>query len=192
MWELAQTDFARSRDERLNQMAPSTVKRELATVHHCLEVAGPENVRELVEAVTALASMTEPAGDTMPWEAFQGVCRVKLAELLGRDVSVISHNVCKAIAEGYLEDENAGQGRASKLFPAERKLLSGRALPLKGEFGEGGIIDANSDGSEALRFDDLSEAVDSEDDEEEETDEMPFQDQSKGVRGAMLAPFLMT
>lgn len=136
---------------------------------HGLEVAVPDNIREVVEAVTALASTTDANGNAMPWEEFQGVSQIKLAELLERDISVISRNVRKAIDEGYLEDENAGQGRASRLFPGERKLPSGRVLPLPEELGEAKRLESHE--PDALPFDDLDEEVY---DEDEEAELIPF------------------
>jgi integrase len=40
--ELSERDFAIYRDQRLKQVSPSSVKRELATVHNCFEVARTE------------------------------------------------------------------------------------------------------------------------------------------------------
>ncbi len=40
--ELSERDFATYRDQRLRQVSPSSVKRELASVHNCLEIARKE------------------------------------------------------------------------------------------------------------------------------------------------------
>lgn len=40
--ELCERDFARYRDERLREVVPSSVKRELGIVHNCLEIAHRE------------------------------------------------------------------------------------------------------------------------------------------------------
>lgn len=139
---------------------------------HGLEVAVPDSVREVVEAVTALASTTDSNGDTMPWDEFQGVSQRRLADLLGRDISVISRNVRKAIEDGYLEDENAGQGRASRLFPGERRLPSGHVLPLPEELedverprNDDAVTDSGDDRSGAMGFEDMVLTADEEDEE---------------------------
>ncbi|RVC79311.1 hypothetical protein EN745_16390 [Mesorhizobium sp. M4A.F.Ca.ET.022.05.2.1] len=76
----------------------------------------PDNIRSLVEAVKA-------------GKPFEELSITRLAEKLGRDISVVSRNAKKAVDEGYLIDTNAGQGRISKLVVGDRKLLSESAMP---------------------------------------------------------------
>lgn len=89
-----------------------------------LESAVPDNIRLLVTAVEELAGK---AGAY----AFEtsAVSQRQLAEHLGRDQSVISRNVWKAIDEGYLANSAQGQGREAKLVLGERQLPQGYALP---------------------------------------------------------------
>ena len=97
-----------------------------------LEVAVPENVREIVRAVKEMTeAATRPGG--MAWEGSSTVSQRVLADYLGRDISVISRNVRKAIDDGYLEDTNPGQGRTSSIQMGERELPSGHVLPLPEE-----------------------------------------------------------
>ena len=58
-----------------------------------------------------------------------GVSQVKLAEMLGKDPSVISRNVAKAIAQGYLRNLTPGQGRLASLELGDRQLPKGSVLP---------------------------------------------------------------
>ncbi len=102
------------------------------TLANGLEVAVPENVREVVRAVKEMTdAATRPGG--MPWEGPSNVSQRVIADHLGRDISVISRNVRKAIDDGYLEDTNPGQGRTSSIQMGERELPSGRVLPLPEE-----------------------------------------------------------
>jgi hypothetical protein len=86
-----------------------------------LAVAVPESVRMVVEGVEKCLVAEAPF--------MNSVSQIKLAELLGRDPSVISRNVKKALDLGYLRNENPGQGREAQLAMGEIKLPSGSVLP---------------------------------------------------------------
>lgn len=87
-----------------------------------LAVAVPDSMRILVESVEKLV-------DKDMFVNGNGVSQTKLSEFLNRDQSVISRNVKKALEQGYLQNENAGQGREARLTVGERKLPSGSVLP---------------------------------------------------------------
>lgn len=86
-----------------------------------LAVTVPESVRMVVEGVTCLDQQDAPFSN--------GVSQIKLAEHLKRDPSVISRNVSKAIANGYLQNVNPGQGREARLVMGEVELPTGSVLP---------------------------------------------------------------
>ncbi|MCV0351845.1 MAG: hypothetical protein K5863_17340 [Nitratireductor sp.] len=83
----------------------------------------PATVRKLVEAVEKLT-------DTRHKGALSnGVSHSKLAEYLDRDQSVISRTAKQAVEDGYLRNNNPGQGREAELVVGDRKLPSGSVLP---------------------------------------------------------------
>lgn len=87
-----------------------------------LAVAVPDSIRIVVEGVQKLI-------DDDMFANGNGVSQTKLSEVLNRDQSVISRNVQKATEQGYLRNENPGQGREARLTIGERKLPSGSVLP---------------------------------------------------------------
>lgn len=60
---------------------------------------------------------------------FGAVSVTELAAMLGKDPGVVSRNVKAAVAQGYLDDHNPGQGRRSMLVPGKRELPKGTVLP---------------------------------------------------------------
>ena len=88
-----------------------------------LAVAVPEGIRLVVEGVESYLGRAKSGPDAFT------VSQAKLSEFLERDQSVISRNVVKAIEQGYLRNENPGQGREARLTMGERKLPSGSVLP---------------------------------------------------------------
>lgn len=89
-----------------------------------LAVAVPDGIRSVVEGVH---NFLHTHGDM--FENRNGVSQATLSEFLNRDQSVISRNVSKAIEQGYLRNENPGQGREARLTMGDRKLPSGSVLP---------------------------------------------------------------
>ena len=89
-----------------------------------LETAVPDNIRLVVEAVAAMLEGL----DSTEWNP-ACVSQRQLSNYLGRDQSVISRNVSKAIDEGYLANSTQGQGREAKLVLGERQLPQGYVLP---------------------------------------------------------------
>lgn len=86
-----------------------------------------EPVRLLVEAVCNLAQSSK---EDMPFDTPHAqVSLSALAKALDRDRSVVSRTLKKAISDGYLVDENPGQGKESMVTLGERELPSGDALP---------------------------------------------------------------
>ena len=89
-----------------------------------LETAVAEPIRKVVEAVKELSE----EGKTN--YAFENkVSQGALAKKLGRDQSVISRTLESAIANGYLRNENPGQGKIASIVLGERDLPQGYALP---------------------------------------------------------------
>lgn len=91
-----------------------------------LAKAVPDNIRAVVEAVEGKNGK----------DSYLGISNTQIADLLGRDTSVISRTTKKAIEDGYLENTNPGQGREAKLILGSRKLPSGSAMPLPEELFE--------------------------------------------------------
>ncbi len=89
-----------------------------------LEASVPDNIRIVVEAVAAMLD----GQDSTEWNP-ASVSQRQLSTYLGRDQSVISRNVSKAIDEGYLANSAQGQGREAKLVLGERQLPQGYVLP---------------------------------------------------------------
>jgi hypothetical protein len=89
-----------------------------------LAVAVPEGIRLVVEGVERFLRTHDDV-----FEYGNGVSQTKLSEFLNRDPSVISRNVKKAVEQGYLQNDNPGQGREARLSIGERKLPSGSVLP---------------------------------------------------------------
>jgi hypothetical protein len=87
-----------------------------------LETSVTKTVREVVEAVEA--EINNQVGGIS-----QGISQPGIAERLGRDQSVISRTVHRAIDDGYLANLTSGQGRQSTLILGERKLPGGSVLP---------------------------------------------------------------
>ena len=99
------------------------------------EVEVSESVAEVVETVDYLTHEANQRGDDLlPGSYHHTASQIDLVEYLGRDGAVISRNVRKAIEDGYLVDDNPGQGRLSQLRKGERDLPAGRMLPLPQEF----------------------------------------------------------
>lgn len=79
------------------------------------------SVRSVVEGVETLCAQ---AGSP-----YHEVSQTRLAEYLKRDQSAVGRNVKKAIKQGYLRNENPGQGREARLRLSDLKLPSGSVLP---------------------------------------------------------------
>ena len=103
------------------------------TLAQGLEVEVRESVAEVVETVDYLTHEANQRGDVLPPNCYHTASQIDLVEYLGRDGAVISRNVRKAIEDGYLVDDNPGQGRLSQLRKGERDLPAGRVLPLPEE-----------------------------------------------------------
>jgi hypothetical protein len=82
-------------------------------------------IRTVVEAV---GKMQKPADPFQSWDD-QGVSQIQLAGELGRDQSVISRHVRRAVGQGFLKDLTPGQGRKATLVIGDRELPSGTVLP---------------------------------------------------------------
>lgn len=80
----------------------------------------PDNIRNICDAVKTLQEVNS---------SYKTVSFTELAIHLDRDVSVISRNAQKAISEGYLVNENPGQGREAQLRLGKRELPNASALP---------------------------------------------------------------
>lgn len=87
-----------------------------------LAVAVPDGIRMVVEGVRKILMERGNA-------EYGSVNQTLLSKQLGRDASVISRNVTKAIELGYLYNENPGQGREARLRLGELELPSGSVLP---------------------------------------------------------------
>lgn len=96
-----------------------------------LEEAVPDSIRQVV---TTVADMADSKSGLSPWE--KGVSQVQLAEKLGRDQSVISRHVRKAIGQGFLTDLTPGQGKKATLILGDRELPSGTVLPVPDKIGK--------------------------------------------------------
>ena len=90
-----------------------------------LEEAVPKHIRALVEEVKKLQGSTQP---TASWDVVS-VSQTQLSDALGRDQSVISRSVRKAVGQGYLRDMTPGQGRKATLVLGDRDLPAGAVLP---------------------------------------------------------------
>ncbi|WP_108605728.1 hypothetical protein [Aminobacter sp. MSH1] len=80
-----------------------------------------EGVRNVVLAVTDIYKKGAN---------IDGVSHSKLSEHMGMDRSVVGRNIHAAISQGYLTNNNPGQGREAKVAIGDRKLPEGNALPL--------------------------------------------------------------
>ena len=87
-----------------------------------IAVAVPEGIRSVVDATEELLKVRTAENNL-------GVSQTQVAVHLDRDQSVVSRNVQKAIDEGYLHNNNPGQGREARLELGERELPSGAVLP---------------------------------------------------------------
>lgn len=85
-----------------------------------LEVSVPDPIMKVVEVVQQL-QLPEPYDE--------GVSVTKLSQLLDRDPSAVSRTVSKAIGQGFLKNQNPGQGREARLIVGERQIPSGSVLP---------------------------------------------------------------
>jgi hypothetical protein len=96
-----------------------------------LEEAVPETIRAVVEKVRALES-------SAPKDTFGtlGISQIQLAEELGRDQSVVSRHVRKAVGMGFLKDLTPGQGKKATLVMGDRELPEGSVLPKPEEIEE--------------------------------------------------------
>jgi len=83
-----------------------------------LDIDVDDNLREMVEAVVEL--------QTNPYDT---VTTAQLVKHLGKAQYAISRDTTKAIARGYLEDQNPGQGRKAKFTLGDVELPSGSVLP---------------------------------------------------------------
>ena len=88
-----------------------------------LEEAVPEQIRIVVEKVKELQGKTKST--SAPFWAEDGVSQVQLADALGRDQSVVSRHVRKAVGQGFLKDLTPGQGKKATLVVGDRQLPSG-------------------------------------------------------------------
>lgn len=94
-----------------------------------LEKAVPDGIRQVVEGVQTVQQQSH--------YGHSSVSQIKLAEHLQRDPSVVSRNVKKALEQGYLQNDNPGQGREAELRIGQRKLPSELVLPAPEEiFGQ--------------------------------------------------------
>lgn len=83
--------------------------------------------KRLIEAVSNLAQSSQ---EDVPFDVpHTPVSLSALATALERDRTVVGRTLKKAISEGYLVDQNPGQGKESIVTLGERKLPSGDALP---------------------------------------------------------------
>lgn len=92
---------------------------------HGLGLSTPDGVKAVVEAVR---EMTGSDGD---WKhgVFETVSQRQVADLLNADPGVVSRNVKAAVHEGYLVDDNPGQGKTARLRVGETELSFGKVLP---------------------------------------------------------------
>ncbi|MFN3259737.1 MAG: hypothetical protein ACE37J_04175 [Pikeienuella sp.] len=90
-----------------------------------LGLSTPDGVKAVVEAVT---EMTSSDGH---WKhgVFETVSQRQVADLLNIDPGVVSRNVKAAVHEGYLIDDNPGQGKTARLKIGETKVSFGSVLP---------------------------------------------------------------
>ncbi len=86
-----------------------------------LAVAVPDAIRRVVEGVQHLHDPDLPFGG--------GVSLTMLSKHLDRDLSAVSRSVSKTVEQGYLRNDNPGQGREAQLVLGERPLPSGSVLP---------------------------------------------------------------
>ncbi|WHS95359.1 hypothetical protein VPK21_005558 [Sinorhizobium kummerowiae] len=89
-------------------------------ISHGLEKSVRLGVVEVVEAVQHMAKTGMTA---------DGVSQSQLAEHMKKDRSVVGRNIHAAVNQGYLTNENPGQGREAKVKLGSRKLPTGNALP---------------------------------------------------------------
>lgn len=62
-------------------------------------------------------------------DTIDGISHSRLAEYMNTDRSVVGRNIHAAISQGYLIDNNPGQGREAKVTLGDRKMSNGKALP---------------------------------------------------------------
>lgn len=101
---------------------------------HGLEVAVPDGVRLVVEAVEVLEkkSTCPPEGTHYPFDpgAHHGrITQAVIAEHLKLDRGTVSRNLKSAIKGEYLVDENPGQGKVSDVRTGRVKMPNGHVLP---------------------------------------------------------------
>jgi hypothetical protein len=87
------------------------------TLSQGLDKSVAPHIREVVEAVSKVHAVVG------------AVSLTELATTLGRDAGAVCKNVKAAVAQGYLDDQNPGQGRRSMLVPGKQKLPTGTVLP---------------------------------------------------------------
>lgn len=92
-----------------------------------LERSVSDSVREVIDAVRKLTV------DVKGPESYSGVSQTKVAELIGRDRSVVSRNAAAAINLGYLVNATPGAGRTATLQLGERKVVNRSVLPTPDE-----------------------------------------------------------
>lgn len=89
-------------------------------ISHGLEKSVKPGIAEVIEAVMQITKTGMRA---------DGISLSQLAEFMKRDRSVVGRNIHAATSQGYLTNENPGQGREAKVKLGDRKLPSGDILP---------------------------------------------------------------
>ena len=88
-----------------------------------LNAAVPESIRQAVETVEHESNQPGKAA------TYGGISVSKLADLMQRDQGSTSRLVQRAVDEGYLQNQNPGQGREARLLVGEREVPAGSVLP---------------------------------------------------------------
>lgn len=83
-----------------------------------LKASVPNHILEVVNAVYDACSILGGP-----------VSQADVAEFLGRDQTVVSRNIATAIKEGFLINQNPGQGRMHQYVPGKRELPARSVLP---------------------------------------------------------------
>lgn len=93
-----------------------------------LEATVPQHIRAVVEAVEKMTGEINER-DALPPGIVVSVSQSAIADRLKIHASSVSRSVRQAIEQGYLIDENPGQGRLSNLMIGGRKLPNSQVLP---------------------------------------------------------------
>lgn len=104
-----------------------------------LKASVPGHISEVTNAVCQLHQMF---GET--------VSQTDVAEFLKRDQGVVSRNIATAIREGFIENQNPGQGKVHAYIPGKRELPSSSVLPTPEELE---TATAKSSGRRSVRDD---------------------------------------